>query len=124
MNHMRKLGIVFAVMMALSLCMVAQQKGAAHPKLDKHAAKGVACEACHGTAQPKAAPKTEQCSNCHGDYAKLRAATAKDNPNPHDLFHLGSGNVRCTVCHENHAESTLVCNKCHVESRKFNLKVP
>jgi hypothetical protein len=94
------------------------------PTLNKHAALGVGCRECHGVAKPVSVPKSDNCSKCHGDYAKLKLETAKDNPNPHNAFHLGSGDIRCTLCHKNHAKSTLLCNQCHVESRSFDLKVP
>ncbi len=116
---MNRLRIVFVV-----LALAAYSVAAATPRLNKHAAKNVSCEACHGVANPTVAPKVEQCSTCHGDYKTLKEDTKNINPNPHDAFHLGNGDIRCSLCHKNHQESTLLCNQCHVESRTFDIRVP
>ncbi len=58
----------------------------------------------------------DQCKACHGDYAKLAAATAKLEPNPH-RNHLGD--VNCVECHKpDQAKPVLMCNQCH----KFTLR--
>lgn len=119
-----RIALLLGLVIVLGSGLALGQNRSSAPTINKHAATGITCEACHGQAHPSSAPKAEQCSSCHGDYKKLKSETAKLNPNPHDLFHLGSGNLRCSMCHKNHAASKLLCNDCHVDSRAFKLQVP
>jgi len=123
MNQPKTALILMFAMLVLAVCSTASTVNSL-PKLNKHAANNVTCDACHGVTKPTSAPKTQQCTSCHGDYAKLKQVTQSVSPNPHDAFHLGSGDIRCSLCHKNHQESVLLCNQCHVEQRKFDLKVP
>ncbi len=80
---------------------------------DRHASRGVKCEACHGVAAPKVPVKkvkAEKCLACHGSYEKVAEKTKALKPNPH-ASHLGE--VRCSDCHKGHAKPVLMCNDCH-----------
>lgn len=85
---------------------------------DKHAAKGMACSACHKESPPKEKAPTALCEACHGDNQKVAEKTVKLYPNPHES-HLGE--VDCQSCHHAHKASVLSCATCH---DKFEMKVP
>lgn len=88
--------------------------------------KGVECAACHGTKAPVEAADQSACIQCHGQYKGKVVPNADYNPdrnprrpvidvNPHDS-HLGD--VRCTLCHKEHAKSPqTTCNQCHQNFR-------
>ena len=85
---------------------------------DRHVARSVTCDKCHGSQPPQAGAKVkvEQCLTCHQSYDTVAERTAKIEPNPHKN-HLG--NVRCSDCHSGHAQPKNMCNDCH----KFNFNV-
>lgn len=91
-------------------------KSSKGPRLDKHASRGVKCDACHESAEPTASPKTEKCATCHKMDEK-KAEHLQGKPDPHKS-HIGE--LPCGKCHKEHRESVLFCNKCHV----FDMKVP
>ncbi len=112
---------IIASVIVMAATFVAQKT----PAIDKHAGYGVSCKDCHGTAA-KTAPSTDKCLACHGgNYSALVRASPKQYDikkgitNPH-ASHVGE--VRCTRCHKNHAQSELYCNECHVP--KINLTTP
>ncbi len=82
-----------------------------------HARQGVDCFSCHGTDEPEERAPEAVCMNCHGSYEDQAELTEEVYPNPHKA-HLG--NIRCTLCHKAHQESTLYCNQCH----EYDLIVP
>ena len=84
---------------------------------DRHAARGVPCQACH-TQMPPKAPSNEACAACHGGYAQLAKRTAKKDINPHDS-HVEDPS--CNQCHSGHKKPRLLCDQCHEFT---NIKVP
>lgn len=93
---------------------------------DRHAARGMKCDACHVSAQggPLKAEKSDYgvCAECHGDYQKVAAQTDakyKDSgqPNPHNQH---DGALPCTECHKGHQPGVNYCGQCH----SFVYKVP
>lgn len=78
---------------------------------DRHAAKGLSCEACHKETPPAKRVKTEQCQTCHGDYAALAKRTAAMQPNNVHENHLGD--LDCRECHQGHKADKLACAQCH-----------
>jgi fumarate reductase flavoprotein subunit len=87
----------------------------------KHQAKGIKCEQCHGVASPAAPAKAKSCVKCH-NYPALAEKTKALNPNPHDSH---AGEVRCTLCHREHAPSVVYCKECHKNNDpKFDFKTP
>ena len=104
------------------------------PKMgaDKHVAKGVACQTCHGTdLKNPNLPTEETCTQCHPKAAvieycintlqyvsmEMLIEKTKDLPgaNPHNAPHNGD----CINCHLMHEPPEDYCAQCH----KFNFKV-
>ena len=88
---------------------------------DSHKDKGITCEGCHGTEEPKTFVPAERCLACHGgNRADLVKKTAAVKPeNPHDSPHWGS-RMECNVCHRQHEKTVDWCSHCHA----FNFRVP
>ncbi len=84
---------------------------------DRHADRGVKCDACHKAMPPKS-PDNPTCFACHGSWEKLAKRTDKKDINPHDT-HVES--PACTECHSGHKRPKLLCDQCH-EFR--DIKVP
>lgn len=85
---------------------------------DRHTAKQIACEACHGQGQPSGEIQTDKCLACHGgSYAKLAEKTAGGDINYHET-HMGE--INCIECHQGHKPARLVCDQCH----EFKATVP
>jgi len=80
--------------------------------VDRHAAKKIDCQGCHGSeTAPKAVP-TAQCLKCHGSYEKL----AEKEPMHNEAMNPHFGNKKildCSDCHSVHKKSTRVCKQCH-----------
>lgn len=84
---------------------------------DRHVAKGLKCESCHGTGAKDAVSK-ETCLKCHGgSYAALAKTTDGGDINPHET-HLGE--PECNQCHSGHKKPRLICDQCH----EFDMRVP
>ena len=110
------LPLVFMAWMALS----ASEQPASVFTADLHKAKGVSCEGCHGTAEPKSFVPADRCLACHGGRSELVKKTAAIKPeNPHDSPHWGS-RMECSVCHRQHEKTVDWCSHCHA----FNFRVP
>ena len=104
---------LLALAFAVSSASAAEAFGA-----DRHVARGVKCESCHGTDKKIEYPEKEQCVQCH-DAKKVSQATAGVKPaNPHDSPHYHQ-DLECTLCHVQHAKPENYCNQCH----KFDFKV-
>ena len=82
---------------------------------DRHVARGVKCEACHGPKMQNEYPDEKACLSCHNrnDIAKK---TGKLNPNPHRAPHNGD----CTLCHMQHEPEVNYCEQCH----QFGFEMP
>lgn len=91
---------------------------------DKHIANGLGCIDCHGVAEPTTKASAKKCLECHNEMQKANEVEFKDTAgkeyklNPHNAH---PGQLRCTLCHSGHKESTLYCNTCH---KNFVLMVP
>lgn len=115
---------VAAAVAALSLCLAAAAASASPAMSLKH--KNLDCAACHGTSAPTELADQSACIKCHGQYKGKVIPGADYNPdrnprrpeidvNPHDSHF---GNVRCTLCHKEHAANPKpVCNDCHANFR-------
>ncbi len=54
----------------------------------------------------------EFCLECHDDFdTMVKAATNFEESNPHDSH---NGEMECTVCHNMHQESEVLCSECHI----------
>jgi fumarate reductase flavoprotein subunit len=87
---------------------------------DMHAAKQVACDACHGTGgtvvDDNEQPVNGNCVKCHGSLSDV-GKKAAGHINPHKS-HLGE--INCTTCHHGHMKSEIYCMSCH----DFAMKIP
>lgn len=86
---------------------------------DRHVARGVECQSCHGPDLNNIEyPTIETCEKCH-DVKALVAKTADVKPqNPHFSPHY-EDRLDCTNCHLQHEEPVNFCNQCH----EYDLKV-
>lgn len=84
---------------------------------DRHVARGVSCQMCHGPDMKNPMyPDENTCIKCHPK-ATMAKKTEKLQPNPHAAPHNGD----CTLCHMQHEPTVNYCEQCH----KFNFpKVP
>ena len=90
--------------------------------LTKHQAAGVTCATCHPETPPATAVRAPTCLGCHGDAAKLAAATWRTTPNPHASPHLvAPAPPQCDTCHHLHRPPENACIRCH---KGFVLEVP
>ncbi|MDR1014400.1 MAG: cytochrome c3 family protein [Coriobacteriales bacterium] len=95
--------------------------------MNKHVEDGVACTTCHGQVssdEDYAMPAEKTCLSCHAQEDVIASTADYDDPtqglqNPHDSH---AGTPRCTLCHSNHADSSLYCNECHLPG--FGFAVP
>ena len=114
MRSARKFLLSFALMalVAANGVSAADKFGA-----DRHVARGVQCEMCHGPDKAKPEyPDENTCLKCHPK-AAVAEKTKRLNPNPHAAPHNGD----CTLCHLQHEPAVNYCDQCH----KFEFpKVP
>lgn len=101
--------------LAFAFCQVSY---AADAKMgaDRHIAKGLACQTCHGDdmKNPKF-PEDAVCTQCHNKEALAEKTKDLPGANPHKAPHNGE----CINCHLQHEPPEDYCAQCH----KFNFKV-
>ena len=86
---------------------------------DRHVARGVQCQQCHGANNEVKDPDKTQCIVCHDPNA-VAAKTANVKPkNPHVSPHYGK-DLDCVLCHVQHDQTENYCEQCH----NFGFKVP
>ncbi len=91
--------------------LLAAQASAADFGADRHIARGLKCESCHGpNMDPKnpTYPDQEACLKCH-NREDIASKTKQLNPNPHTAPH----NNDCTLCHLQHEPEENYCAQCH-----------
>ena len=114
---MRRLPIIL-VTAVLGLSSFALQAGVGIA--DKHTAKSIPCEGCHGPDKGNPAmPALETCVACHPLKALTEKTASVKPANPHFSPHYQE-QLDCTLCHTGHIESDNYCNQCH----KFDFKLP
>ena len=114
---MRRLPIIL-VTAVLGLSSFALQAGVGIA--DKHTAKSIPCEACHGPDKGNpTTPALETCVACHPLKALTEKTASVKPANPHFSPHY-QDQLDCTLCHTGHIESDNYCNQCH----KFDFKLP
>lgn len=113
-----KLSVVFALGAAIA-CMTTSAVAAGAMLADRHVAKGINCQICHGPDKANMQePTTETCTQCH-PVKPLVEKTAKVKPtNPHISPHYAT-DLDCSSCHAGHREGENFCNQCH----QFDFKV-
>ena len=93
---------------------------------DRHAARNITCQSCHGAQEPTLTSMKDSCLACHGSYAELAQKTSGGKVNPHKS-HLGE--PYCSFCHHGHEKSVNGCAGgeaayCHGKSVLFQFDVP
>ena len=112
----------FAKLVALSavlLCAVTTS-GYAATGAERHVAKGMKCEICHGPdkANPQL-PTIDNCKTCHDIKALVEKTKNVKPTNPHVSPHY-QDQLDCVNCHYMHEEPVNFCDRCHT----FGFKVP
>lgn len=93
-----------AVVLAVSSAVAADKFGA-----DRHVARGVACQVCHGKDMNNPQyPDEKTCTQCHPKDAVAKKSVDL-KPNPHVAPHNGD----CTLCHMMHEPTVNYCSQCH-----------
>ncbi len=94
--------------------------GAAHAAdfgSDRHVARGVQCQTCHGPDLKNPVwPEEKVCLGCHNRDDIAAKTASKLKPNPHKAPHNGD----CTLCHMQHEPEVDYCAQCH----QFNFQMP
>lgn len=115
---MRKSYLILAALAAyVSLGASAAQFGA-----DRHVAKGVSCQMCHGQNMNMTDPEIptiDTCVKCHPTSALVEKTKNVKPQNPHTSPHY-QDKLDCTNCHLMHEEPVNFCDQCH----QFGFKVP
>lgn len=76
---------------------------------DKHLARGITCQMCHGSDKDNPQfPDENTCIKCHPK-ASVAEKSKEINPNPHTAPHNGD----CTLCHMQHETPVNYCAQCH-----------
>ncbi len=110
----------FALMLGAAFtCMATSAMAADGMLADRHVAKGINCQMCHGPDKANMQePTTETCTQCH-NVKMLVEKTSKVKPtNPHVSPHYAT-DLDCSSCHAGHREGENFCNQCH----QFDFKV-
>lgn len=83
---------------------------------DRHVARGLSCEVCHGPDKNNPVwPEAKTCTGCHNVDDIAAKTNAKLNPNPHKAPH----NNDCTLCHMQHEPEVNYCAQCHAFDYKM-----
>lgn len=114
--------LIFLSLWVIAIAFASEKKSG---EIDSvHSETGLNCADCHDTDKPERRAAAAKCVECHSSKDDDAPISFKDEMdtiykvNPHSSH---AGNMRCTLCHKIHAESTLYCNEsCH----KFLLTVP
>jgi hypothetical protein len=88
---------------------------------DRHKKRDLACDACHGAAQPKEPALPQACLPCHKSIEAVAEKTKELKPNPHQNHITEQSDLECTQCHHGHKADTPLCHQCH-EGMKFEKK--
>jgi fumarate reductase flavoprotein subunit len=103
--------VALAIVTLVPSTIGAEQQQAAFTA-DRHLARGLVCEQCHGSGEKKPVTK-EQCLLCHVSYARVAKRTKNLDPNPHDSH---QGEIECNKCHSGHKADASFCGTCHKET--------
>ena len=118
---MMKKTLIATTLVALSMAFASISTSAADQfGADRHVAKGIKCEMCHGSdkANPQE-PKIETCSGCHNIKQLVEKTKDVKPQNPHMSPHY-QDQLDCINCHIMHGPTENFCDQCH----SFGFKVP
>lgn len=103
-----------AALILLAAGSAAAASGSGKYLADRHAARGIQCDACHTPDKKvKQSGDFDVCVDCHGDYAamiKKTDAKYQGKVNPHAQH---EGVLPCTECHKGHGPGVNYCGQCH-----------
>ncbi len=101
---------------ALALCafsVSAQAPGAGgNWGADRHIARGMTCQNCHGQNNAVEFPSIEQCQQCHVPEQVAQKTAGVQPQNPHQSPHYGN-TLDCVQCHMQHEQPVNYCAQCH-----------
>lgn len=114
---MKKKNVIFAVsllMLLFALCAFAADEQINKAHLDN----GLECADCHETDIPEKRANQRLCIDCHGgktDDKEVKTLVDANGTKAESAIHTShAGQLRCTLCHAVHKQSTLYCNEgCH-----------
>lgn len=79
---------------------------------DRHIARGMTCESCHGKdGKSPEFPDQETCLKCHNKAAVAEKTKDLKPVNPHNAPHNGD----CVLCHLQHEAPVNYCGDCHAQ---------
>lgn len=114
----RKIGWIAALCVAVAFA-VNTASAAGNFGADRHVARGIKCEMCHGPKHKIETPEKAQCTQCHNPQALAEKTKGMKPANPHNSPHYKQ-DLECTLCHLQHEKPENYCNQCH--QFKFNVK--
>lgn len=118
MNFKNKFFSLLSTVLCVSALSVMSVSYAADAPMgaDRHVAKGLTCQNCHGEdlKNPKF-PDEATCTQCHNKDALAEKTKDLPGTNPHKAPHNGD----CINCHLQHEAPEDYCAQCH----QFNFKV-
>lgn len=85
---------------------------------DRHGARSVSCDACHGQNMSVKSPNRESCITCHSLESTASRTSGIKPVNPHENPH--QTDIECMDCHSGHGTPQNYCGSCH----NFEFKVP
>lgn len=98
-----------AASLCLGLAALSSAATAADFGADRHVARGLKCETCHGPDMKNPNyPDEKTCLACH-NRDDVAAKTKALETNPHKAPHNGD----CTLCHMQHEPEVNYCEQCH-----------
>ena len=107
---------------ALTIALACSAAGAADKfGADRHMARGITCEMCHGKGNPSELdpPDIKTCTQCHPAKQLVQKTKSVKPQNPHMSPHY-QDQLECTNCHRMHEANENFCAQCH----DFKFKVP
>lgn len=110
-----------AIVLSACLMMGSAMAAEGHFGADRHIARGLTCESCHGKNMDMKNPEIptiDTCTGCHNTKALVEKTKNVKPTNPHMSPHY-QDTLDCINCHIQHAEPENFCNQCH----KFDFKV-
>jgi len=77
---------------------------------DRHVARGIQCQSCHGDDMKNIQyPDENTCLKCHNKEMIIEKTKDLQPTNPHKAPHNGD----CTLCHLQHEAPENYCAQCH-----------
>ena len=86
-----------------------------------HLENEISCADCHGTDSPERRAPASACIDCHGEIpGEVKTYDDAGIAREINIHDSHDGQLRCTLCHRIHQESSFYCADCH----QFDVEVP